>query len=201
MAALVGKCCWEGVVGYKSPRKGKPQAITASSLITKGTLVQGGSGVLSEQRVGLGVIHGIPSASGDTEARGGLPRKECVAFGPRASQVSASQAADPHFVRAASRQPAMYVCVPVYVAPASAPCGLNASAESEPDTLSSASVSRAAPSGGGWRRCRPSAPRGEERGPAPHFLSGLQCWEGSFLLTPVSGLWSLREKATQFSWI
>lgn len=35
MAALVGKCCWEGAVGYKSPSKGKPQAITASSLITK----------------------------------------------------------------------------------------------------------------------------------------------------------------------
>ena len=40
MAALVGKCCWEGAVGYKRPSKGKPQAITASSLITKvdGTL-------------------------------------------------------------------------------------------------------------------------------------------------------------------
>lgn len=86
-------------------------------------------------------------------------------------------------------------------APASAPCGLNTSAESEPDAPCSASVSRAAPSGGGWRRCRPSAPRGEERGPAPHFLSRLLSWEGSLLLTPVSGLWSLRVKATQFSWI
>ena len=39
--------------------------------VVQGTLVQGGSGVLSEQRVGLGVIHGIPSASGDMEAGGG----------------------------------------------------------------------------------------------------------------------------------
>ena len=80
--------------------------------VVQGTLVQGGSGVLSEQRVGLGVIHGIPSASGDTEAGwgGGLPQKERVAFGPRASQVSASQAPDPRFVRAASRQPVVCVC-------------------------------------------------------------------------------------------
>lgn len=43
MAALVRKCCWKGAVDYRSLSKGKPQAITASSLTAKvdGALTEG----------------------------------------------------------------------------------------------------------------------------------------------------------------
>ena len=70
--------------------------------------------------------------------------------------------------------------------PASALCCLNIAAVRAGRPVLSLSVSRAAPSGGGWRCCRPSAPPGEEEDP-PFTSSRLQGWEWSILLTPVSG--------------
>ena len=109
----------------------------------------------------------------------------CRARGGPSPSPSSVCACLPNSTEAGRSEPRLAVVRSPHLGPsASAPCCLNTAAVRAGHPVLSLSVSRAAPSGGGWQCCRPSAQPGEEEDPPLTSSPGCSAGNGPSFSLP-----------------